>query len=129
MNPWRLRDYLVVLRDFDAQLEAYLLADSQRQERAETTLSLGKIHYQNSRVMIDGKQVERDWLKVTGMAVGALVDREKIILNMFRGTDSSLHDSVILRAQKRDGKTCLTYQEPLVVLRKLRGKCMKRREL
>ena len=59
--------------------------------------------------MIDGKQIERDWLKVTGMAVDALVDGEEIILAMFRGIDRSLHDSVILRVQKRDGETRLIY--------------------
>ena len=79
--------------------------------------------------MIDGKQIERDWLKVTGMAVDALVDGEEIILAMFRGIDGSLCDSVILRVQKRDGETTLIYWEPLVVLTKLRGKCMERGEL
>ena len=59
--------------------------------------------------MIDGKQIERDWLKVTGMEVDALVDGEEIILAMFRGIDGSLHDSVILRVQKKDGETHLIY--------------------
>ena len=79
--------------------------------------------------MINGKQIERDWLKVTGMAVDALVDGEEIILAMFRGIDGSLRDSVILGIWKRDGETHLIYQEPLVVLTKLTGKCMKRGEL
>ena len=59
--------------------------------------------------MIDGKQIERDWLKVTGMAVDALLDGEEIILAVFRGIDRSLCDSVILRVQKRDGESHLIY--------------------
>ena len=48
----------MIPKDFDTQLEAYLLLDSQRWELAETTLSLGEIHYHEEKVMIGGKEIE-----------------------------------------------------------------------
>ena len=112
----------MIPRDFDAQLEAYLLSDSQRREWAETTLSLGNIHYHEAKVMIGGKWVEKEWLTVTEMAVDILTDGQEIILASFKGTDGSFHNAAILRVQKQNGKTCLIYREPRVILEKLRGK-------
>ena len=117
-----LSGYLMIPRDFDAQLEAYLLSDWQRRERAETTLSLGNIHYHEAKVMIEGKWVEKEWLTVTGMAVDALTDGQEIILASFKGTDGSFWDAAILRVQKWNGETCLIYRVPWVILEKLGGK-------
>ena len=50
MSQWGLTKYLKVSKDFDAQLEAYLLKDSERRERAETTVSMGDIQYHEAKV-------------------------------------------------------------------------------
>ena len=112
----------MIPRDFDAQLEVYLLADSQRQEWAETTLSLGNIHYHEEKVMVKGKWVEKEWLTMTGMVADALIDSQEIILASFKGTDGLFWDATILRVQKQNGETCLIYREPRVILEQLRGK-------
>ena len=64
----------MIPRDSDAQLEAYLLADSQKWEWAETTLSLGNIHHHEEMVMVKGKWVEKEWVTMTGMVADALID-------------------------------------------------------
>ena len=60
MNQPRLSDYLLIPKDFDAQLEAYLLVNSVRRDRVETTVNLGNLSYQSEQVMIKGEWVERD---------------------------------------------------------------------
>ena len=42
MDPRRLHKYLP--RNFDAQLEAYLLADSEQRDRSETKVDLGSVY-------------------------------------------------------------------------------------
>ena len=72
--------------------------------------------------MVEGKWVEKEWLTITGMVADALTDGQEIILASFKGTDGSFRDAAILRVQKQNGKTCLIYSEPKVILEKLRGK-------
>ena len=66
MDQPRLSDYLLIPKDFYAQLEAYLLADSVRRDRVETTVNLANLCYQSEQVMIEGEWVENDWLAATG---------------------------------------------------------------
>ena len=117
-----LSRYLKVPKDFDAQLEAYLLKDSERRERAETTISIGDIQYHETKVKIQGEWVEKKWLTITGVVVDALVEGEEIILASFKRSDGLLQDATILTVQKRSGETYLIYREPLVILERLRGK-------
>ena len=60
MNQPRLSVYLLIPKDFDAQLEAYLLVDSVRRDRVETTVNLGNLRYLSEQVMIKGEWVEWD---------------------------------------------------------------------
>ena len=122
MNWPRLSDYLLIPKDFDAQLEAYLLADSVRRDRVETTVNLGNLRYQSEQVMIKGEWVERDWLTATGVVQETLRDGQEIVLTVLKGTDGSFFDSVILKVQKQNGETRLIYREPLVILERLKGK-------
>ena len=120
---WRgLSRYLKVPKDFDAQLEAYLLKDSERRERAETTISIGDIQYHEAKVKIQGEWVEKEWLTIMGVVVDTLVEGEEIILASFKRSDGSLWETAILTVQKRSGETRLIYREPLVILEGLRGK-------
>ena len=122
MNQLRLSDYLLIPKDFDAQLEAYLLADSVRRDRVETTVNLGNLCYQSEQVMIEGEWVERDWLTATGVVQETLRDGQETILTVLKGSDGSFLDSVILKVQKQNGETQLIYREPLVILVRLKGK-------
>ena len=79
MSQWGLTNYLKVSRDFDAQMEAYLLKDSERRERAETTVSMGNVQYHEVKVLVDGREVEHEWLTITEMVADALVDGQEII--------------------------------------------------
>ena len=119
MNQPRLSDYLLIPKDFDAQLEAYLLVDSARRDRVENTRNLGNLHYQSEQVMIKGEWVERDWLTAMGVA---LRDGQEIVLTVLKGTDGSFFNSVILKVQKQNGETWLIYRESLVILERLKGK-------
>ena len=47
-------------RHFDAQLEAYLLSDSKRQDRVDSTLTKGEIQYHEAKVIIRAKEVEQE---------------------------------------------------------------------
>ena len=104
MNQPRLSDYLLIPKDFDTQLEAYLLVDSVRRDRVETTVNLGNLHYQSEQVMIKGEWVEQDWLTATGVVQETLRDGQEIVLTVLKGTDRSFFDSVILKVQKWKGK-------------------------
>ena len=107
MSQQRLTRYLKVSKDFDAQLEAYLLKDSERRERVETTISTGDIQYHEAKVKIQGEWVEKEWLTITGVVVDTLVEGEEIILASFKRSDGSLRDAAILTVQKRSGETHL----------------------
>ena len=100
MSHQGLRGHLMIPKDFDTQLEVYLLSDSQRREQAETTLSLGEIHYYEKKVMIKGKEVEQEWLTITGTAADALTNGQEIILTSYRGRDGSFRNADILKVQK-----------------------------
>ena len=99
MSWWGLTRYLKVPKDFNAQLEAYLLKDSERRERVETTISIGDIQYYEAKVKIQGKWVEKEWLTITGVVVDALVEGEEIILASFKRSDGLLQDAAILTVQ------------------------------
>ena len=117
-----LTKYLKVSWDFNAQMKAYLLKDSERRERVETTVSMGNIQYHEAKVLVDGKEVEQEWLTITGVVADALIDGQEIIYTSYKGTDGSFKDAEILQVKKRDGETRLIYREPRVILEKLRGK-------
>ena len=87
---WGLTKYLKVSKDFDAQLEAYLLKDSERRERAETTGSMGDIQYHESKVKIHGEWVEKEWLTITEVVMDTLVEGEEIILASFKRSEGLL---------------------------------------
>ena len=70
---------LIIPRHSDAQLEAYLLLDLWRQERVDTTLNRGEIQYHEAMVMIEGKEVEQEWLTITGATADVLTDGQEII--------------------------------------------------
>ena len=97
MSWWGLTKYLKVSKDFDAQLEAYLLKDSERRERAETTVSMGDIQYHEAKVLVEGNEVEQEWLTITGVVADALIDGQEIIYTSYKGTDGSFKDAEILQ--------------------------------
>ena len=72
--------------------------------------------------MIEGKEVEQEWLTITGVAADALTDGQEIIFTSYKGTDGSFRDAEILQVKKWNGGTCLIYREPRVILEKLGGK-------
>ena len=72
--------------------------------------------------MIEGKEVEQEWLTIIGVAADALTDGQEIIFTSYKGTDGSFRDVEILQVKKWSRGTCLIYREPRVILEKLRGK-------
>ena len=79
MSTKHLSEYLWVSKYFDAQLESYLLEDSRRRERAETTISLGQICSDGQKVMPYGELIKGGWLTITGTVTDALTDGEVIL--------------------------------------------------
>ena len=72
--------------------------------------------------MIEGKEMEQEWLTITGVAADALTDDQETIFTSYNGTDGSFRDVEILQVKKWNGETHLIYREPRVILEKLRGK-------
>ena len=101
-------------RYFDVQLEDYLLRDAQRHDRAGGLPSLGKVHYHETK--------DSEWLTLTGVVAGALINGQELVYKAHRGSDGSLKGAAILQVEKRDGETCVIHREPLVVMEKLKGK-------
>ena len=101
-------------RYFDAQLEDYLLCDAQRRDQAGGLPSLGKVQYHETE--------DSEWLTLTGVVTGALIDGQELVYKAHRGSDGSLKGATILQVEKRDGETRLIHREPLVVMEKLKGK-------
>ena len=101
-------------RYFDAQLEDYLLRDAQRCDQAGGLPSLGKVQYHETE--------DSEWLTLTGVVAGALIDSQELVYKAHRGSDGSFKGAAILQVEKRDGETCLIHREPLVVMEKLKGK-------
>ena len=112
MSHQGLVRHLMIPRNFDAQLEVYLLSDLWRLERVDTTLNRGEIQYHETKVMIEGKEVEQEWLTITGVAADALTDGQEIIFTSYKGTDGSFRDAEILKVKKWNGGTHLIYREP-----------------
>ena len=112
MSQQGLTKYLKVSRDFNAQMEAYLLKDSERRERVDTTVSIGNIQYHKVKVLVNGREVEQEWLTITGVVADALIDGQEIIYTSYKGTDGSFKDAEILQVKKWNGETCLIYREP-----------------
>ena len=112
MSRRGLTKYLKVSRNFDAQMEAYLLKDSERRERVETTVSMENVQYHEVKVLVSGKEVEQEWLTITGVIADALIDGQEIIYTSYKGTDGSFKDTEILQVKKQDGETRLIYREP-----------------
>ena len=112
MSRWGLTKYLKVSKDFDAQMEAYLLKDSERRERAETTISMGNVQYHEVKVLVDGREVEQEWLTITGVVADTLTDGQEIIYTSYKGTDGFFKDAEILQVKKWNGETHLIYREP-----------------
>ena len=95
MSQWGLTKYLKVSKDFDAQMEAYLLKDSERRERAETTVGMANIQYHEVKVLVNRKEVEQEWLTITGVVADALIDGQEKIYTSYKGTDGSFKDAEI----------------------------------
>ena len=64
MNPRRLREYLP--RNSDAQLEAYLLADSEWRDQSETKINLGSVYTSGSKVIPSDVHLRKSWLVIKG---------------------------------------------------------------
>ena len=82
MDHRRLLEYFP--RNFDAQLEAYLLADSERREWAETKVDLGSVYTSRPKVMPDNMHLKKSWLVIKGEVTKTLVDGEEVVFNMFK---------------------------------------------
>ena len=95
----------MISRHFDAQLEAYLLSDSKRRDRVDSTLTQGEIQYQEAKVIIRGEEVEQEWLTVTGVATDALTDGQEAFNTLYKKADGSFQDAEILQIQKKNGET------------------------
>ena len=67
--------------------------------------------------MIEGKEVEQEWLTIRGVVADALTDGQEIIFTSYKGTDGSFRD-----VKKWNRETCLIYREPHMILERLRGK-------
>ena len=78
--------HIYVLKDFDAQLESYLLADFRRQERAESNMNLGMIYSDGAKVMSFGEHIKRSWLTMKGTTAETLKDWEEIVFSVFQYT-------------------------------------------
>ena len=71
---------MCVSRDFDTQLEAYLLTDSKRRDQAETKVNLGSVIYTSGPKMIPcDEHLKKSWLVIKGEVVKTLVNGEKVI--------------------------------------------------
>ena len=120
MNPRRLHEYLP--RNFDAQLEAYLLTDSERRDWSETKVNLGLIYTSGSKVIPSDVNLNKSWLVIKVEVAKTLVDGEEVIFNMFRWADGHLKQAALVRIQKQgEDEAHLIYREPVVVLEKLGG--------
>ena len=95
----------MISRHFDAQLEEYLLSDSWRQDRVNTTLHRAEVQYHKAKVMIKGEEVEQEWLTITGVVADALTDGQEIIYTSYKKSDGSFQDAEILQVKKWDGET------------------------
>ena len=129
MSWKQLSKYMCVSKDFNAQLEAYLLSDSKRREWAESKTDLGSIYTNEPEVMPYEEHIKRGWLTIKGAISRTLVDGEEIVLTVFANTDGQFMQAALVKIQKEDDdETCLVYREPRVILKKLRGKCTTLRE-
>ena len=68
--------------------------------------------------MIEGKEVEQEWLTITGVAADALTDGQEISFTSYKGTDGSFRGVEIIQVEKWNGGTHLIYREPRVILNK-----------
>ena len=122
MNPKRLSEYMCVSRDFDAQLEAYLLTDSEKRDRSESKVNLGPIYTSGPKVIPCDKHLKESWLVTKGEVAKTLVDGEEVIFNVFTCTDGHLKQAALVKIWKQDDDEAhLIYREPLVILEKLGG--------
>ena len=62
-------------------------------------MSRGEIQYHEAKVMIEGKEVEQEWLTITGVAADALTDGQEIIYTSYKGTDGSFRDAEIFQVK------------------------------
>ena len=83
---------------------------------------MGNIQYHEVKVLVEGKEVEQEWLTITGVVADALTDGQEIIYTSYKGTDGSSKDAEILQVKKWNGETHLIYREPRMILEKFRGK-------
>ena len=107
---------MCVSRDFDAQLEAYLLTDSKRRDLLETKVNLGPVYTSGPKVIPCDEHLKKSWLVIKGEAVKTLVDGEDVIFNVFACTDGQLKQAALVKIWKQDNdEACLIYREPLVI--------------
>ena len=62
-------------------------------------MNRGEIQYHEAKVMIEGKEVEQEWLTITGVTADALTDGQEIIFTSYKGTDGSFKDTEILQVK------------------------------
>ena len=122
MSRKQLSDYLCVSKDFDAQLQAYLLSDSKRRERAESKTDLGSIYTSRPKVMPYEKHIKRGWLTIKGAILRTLLDGEEIVLTVFANTDGHFMQAAIVKIwMEDDDEACLVYRELRAILNLLEG--------
>ena len=99
-------------RNFDAQLEAYLLADSERRDRSETKVDLGSVYTSRSKVIPSDVYLKKSWLVIRGEVAKTLVDGEEVIFNMFIWVDG--HFKLKVRIQALDlSRMSITYLQDM----------------
>ena len=129
MSQKQLSEYMCVSKDFDVQLEAYLLSDSKRREQAESKTDLGSIYTSGPKVMPYEEHIKRGWLTIKGAILRTLVDGEEIVLTVFANTDGHFMQAAIVKIWKEDDDEArLVYRESRVILKRLGSKCTTLRE-
>ena len=122
MNCKRLREYIWVSRDFNAQLEAYLLTDSKRRDWSETKVNLRPVYTSGPKVIPRDEDLKKSWLVLKGEVAKTLVDGEGVIFNVFACTDGHLKQAALVKIWKQDDDEAhLIYREALVILEKPGG--------
>ena len=96
MSWKQLSEYMWVSKDFDAQLEAYLLSDSKRRKWAESKTDLGSIYTSRPKVMPYEEHIKRGWLTIKRAISRTLVDGEEIVLTVFTNTDGDIMQAAIV---------------------------------
>ena len=88
---------MCVSRNFDAQLEAYLLTDSERRDWVETKVNLGSVYTSGPKVIPCDEHLKKSWLVTKGDVAKTLVDGEEVIFNVFTCTDGHIKQAALVK--------------------------------